>query len=449
MFTGSNVTGSDGPTSQGTRAAQQNADDLRQRNTELEARVAELSQALRRVEAASRLAAVAAHDIRNALTVILGEADLLVSSLVDPEQLESARAVTSAGQIVAAIAQDMLGAARKAERRMPEVKTAELMVDCQPLILRVLKQPVEVAFELDEDLWPLAIQRQQLEAALLNLAANARDAMPNGGKARIVARNVSEEASSSLEVPPGCYVGLSVEDTGMGMGPAVLAKATEAFFTTKARDRGTGLGLAMVKAFATEAGGALQIRSEPGRGTCVEILLPRAPPRERPLDARDARCVLTEKLQKRVRAPWLREALRAWRDGCGPKALPSPASVEGALVEHTECVLVLAVNAVVKPPELRLLKMGEELVNALRRSAIGEVTLNGPELFGNLEAAYRRALRSRLPSYQFARYSFGQESAPAQLERLILPAAIDGETVSHLIGIVLISANVTEGNHEQ
>lgn len=430
----------------GTRAAlraQQDVEDLRRRNAQLEARVTELSQALRQLEAASRVAAVAAHDIRNALTVILGEADLLVGSLEDPEQLESARAVTSAGQIVAAIAQDMLGAARKAERRpAPEVNTAELMLACQPLILRVLKQPIEVVFELDDDLWPVAVQQQHLEAALINLSANARDAMPNGGKARIAAHNVPEAAPLPRDLPAGGYVGFSVSDTGVGMTPAVLAKATEAFFTTKARDRGTGLGLAMVKAFATEAGGALQIRTEPGRGTSVEILLPRAPPRVQPLDARDARCVLTEKLKARVRAPWLREVLQAWRDACGPRGLPAPASVEAALVEHAECGLVIAVNRAVEPPELRLIRMGEDLVSALRRTALGEPVLNGPELFGNLESAYRRALRSRRPSHQFARYSFGR-GAPAQLERLILPAAVDGETVSHLVGIVLISGDIT------
>ena len=149
------------------------------------------------------------------------------------------------------------------------------------------------------------------------LAANARDALPNGGKVRIAARNVPEGAPLPLDVPAGCYVGFSVEDTGAGMAPAVLAKATEAFFTTKGRDRGTGLGLAMVKAFATEAGGALQIQSDPGHGTCVEILLPRAPARVQPLDARDARCALTEELKARMRSPWLREALQAWRDACG------------------------------------------------------------------------------------------------------------------------------------
>lgn len=444
MFMGSSVSGGDVAGDESTRAPQQDDEEVRRRNTELEARVTELSQALRQVEAASRLAAVAAHDIRNALTVILGEADLLVHSLEDPDQLESARAVTSAGQIVASIAEDMLGAARRAERRVLEVNTAELMVACQPLILRVLKPPVEVVFALDDELWPVTVKRQQLEAALLNLAANARDAMPEGGTVHVTARNVSEAAALPLDIPPGRYVGLAIEDTGTGMAPSVLAKATEAFFTTKGRERGTGLGLAMVKALAMEAGGALHIRSEPDRGTRVELLLPRAPEREKLLDARDSRCALTERLKARVRAPWLRDAVQAWRDACGPRALPLPASVEGALIEHAECVLVLGVNAAVDPAELRVIRMGAELVDALRRSALGELALNGPEFFGNLESSYRRALHSRRPSYQFAHFSFGHGS-PAQLERLILPAAADGETVSHLIGIVLMSRNIREG----
>jgi hypothetical protein len=304
-----------------------------------------------------------------------------------------------------------------------------------------------VGFAFDDELWPVTVQQQQLEAALLNLAANARDAMPHGGKVQVTARNVPMEAALPLELPPGSYVGLAIEDTGTGMAPAVLAKATEAFFTTKGREQGTGLGLAMVKALAMEAGGALHIRSEPGRGTRAEILLPRAPEQAKTLDARDARCVLTEKLKASVRVPWLREAVQAWRDACGPRALPLPASVEAALIEHAECVLVLGVNAAVEPPELRLIRMGAELVDALRRSALGELELNGPEFFGNLESSYRLALRSRRPSYQFASFSFGHGS-PAQLERLILPAAVDGETVSHLIAIVLMSRNIREGTHE-
>jgi hypothetical protein len=247
-----------------------------------------------------------------------------------------------------------------------------------------------------------------------------------------------------IGLPPGDYVVFYVEDSGAGMSPEVLARAGEAFFTTKGRNRGTGLGLAMVKAFAEQAGGALELRSAPGRGTRVEIVLPRAPVHTAPLDAADPRHALLQKIEARVRAPWLSQALDAWREGCGPSGLPRPARVEAALREHAASCLVLAVNTQVEPAQFRMVRMGGALLQGLQRSALGEVPLNGPELFGNLEAAYRSAFQSRCPSYQFARYSFGQGS-PAEFERLILPVASHGEAVSHLIGVVLMPTDATEG----
>jgi signal transduction histidine kinase len=438
-----------------TRGAREGMSELQRRNAELEIRVALLSQTLRQVEAASRRTASAAHDIRNALTVILAEADVLVTSLHDPDQLESAKAVTSAARIVASITQDMLVAARRSEASpdraveepVAEVNTGELMTSSRKLIQRILNPQVECIFTADSALWPVAVQREQLEAALLNLVANARDAMPTGGCARITARNLPKGTPLPCGLPPGNYVSFSVEDTGLGMSPEVLAKATEAFFTTKSRNSGTGLGLAIVKAFATEGGGALHIESDLGRGTRVEILLPRAPTHAGPLDAADARYAIIEKLRKRIRTPWLLDVLNVWSQACSSPGLPSPTRLEAALSEHRSCSLVLAVDLLVEPLELRLIRMGQDLVRMLERSALQEVSLNGPELFGNLAATYRRALRSRCPNYQFARHSF-EPGSHLEFERLVLPAAIDGEVVSHLFGVVLMSSNVPHGGSE-
>ena len=438
-----------------SRATYEGVAELRRRNAELEARVAELSQSLRQVEATSRRTACAAHDIRNALTVILGEADMLTSSLRNPDALESAKAVGSAGQLIAAITQDMLLAARNSEWKVERpseqhganVNGAELMTSCQTLIRRVLTPAIQCVFAMDAGLWPMAVRPEQLESALLNLVANARDAMPAGGRARITARNVPRGTALPGGLPRGNYVCFAVEDTGSGMSPDVLARATEAFFTTKPRDRGTGLGLAMVHAFATEAGGAVHIESQVGRGTRVEVLLPRAPLRPQPLDAADARHAILEKIRRRVRTPWLLDVLNAWSQVCGPKGLPRPSRLEAALVDHSSCSLVLAVDLVTEPFELRLVRMGQALAEWLERSLVPALALNGPELFGNLASTYRRALRSRCPNYQFARHSFGH-GTDAQFERLVLPAAADDETVSHLFGIVLLSSNVMEGHHE-
>jgi nitrogen-specific signal transduction histidine kinase len=430
MWTGSNV----------ERSARETLEELRALN-------AELSQTLRQFETASQRAAGAAHDIRNALVVILSEAEFLARSLRDPEQVAAAQAVTSAGQVVAVLARDILESAQKARRRAPELNSSQFMASCQQLILRMLKQSVECVFTFDAELWPVTVEREQLEAALLNLVANARDAMPKGGRARVMVRNLPRGSLLPLDLPPGDYVGFLVEDTGAGMSTEVLAKATEPFFTTKGKERGTGLGLSMVKAFATESGGALQIRSEPGRGTIAEILLPRSVPRVRPLDATDPRHCSLLRIQERLRTPSLGAVLKAWAEACRPNGLPQPARLEAALLPHRARALVIAVDAAARPPRFRLVRMGDALSRALQRSAPEGIQLNGAELFASLEKAYRRALHSRCPNYQFARYCFGSDR-PVQFERLILPAAVDAETVSHLFGVVLISADSMERNHE-
>jgi anti-sigma regulatory factor (Ser/Thr protein kinase) len=400
----------------------------------------QLSQALQQLEAAAERTAGAAHDIRNALMVILGEADFLSRTLSDPEQLESAKAVSAAGQIIAELARHLVGSARKTKGRADELKPSQLMATCQQLILRLMNQSAACAFAFDAELWPVAVQQQQLEAALLNLAANARDASARGGRVRISARNFPQGSPLPVGLSPGDYVCFSVEDEGAGMSREVLARAAEPFFTTKGRERGTGLGLAMVKAFAIEAGGTLQIRSQVGRGTTVDILLPRAAGRYQPVDPADA---VLAPLRERLRNSSLGEVLSAWAEACPPGGLPPPASIEVALLEHLAHTVVIAVDATSEPSTFRLVRMGDEIVKALERLLLGEIELNGQELFGSLELAYRRALSSRSPNYQSARYSFGT-GPPAQLERLILPAAVDGHTVSHLFGVVLMSAHITE-----
>jgi hypothetical protein len=230
------------------------------------------------------------------------------------------------------------------------------------------------------------------------------------------------------------------------MAPDVLAKATQAFFTTKPSDRGTGLGLAMVHAFATENGGALQLHSELGQGTRAEILLPRAGSRPRPLDRADARCAILERIARRLRTPWLRKVLDAWNEVSEPGGLPQPAQLEAALLDHSAYALVIAVDAALGPPELRLVRLGQDLVERLENAAVEQLPLAEPEFLFNLASTYRQALRSRCPNYQFARYRLGL-GAETRFERLVLPAAADAQTPSHLFGVVLFSSH-EGGTHE-
>jgi CheY-like chemotaxis protein len=147
------------------------------------------------------------------------------------------------------------------------------------LLDRTLGERIELNFMLASDLWTAFIDANQLENALLNLAINARDAMPEGGRLTIETVNVKlDEAYTSLQedVQPGDYVAVSVSDTGIGMSSEILAKAFEPFFTTKAIGAGTGLGLSVIYGFAKQSRGHMRIHSEIGRGTTVKLYLPRA-----------------------------------------------------------------------------------------------------------------------------------------------------------------------------
>jgi CheY-like chemotaxis protein len=159
------------------------------------------------------------------------------------------------------------------------VNLAATMPDLIPLLRRTLGEHIDVRYVETAGLWPAMADPAQLESALLNLALNARDAMPEGGRLTIELGNrVLDEvyARGHAEVAPGDYAMLAVSDTGHGMAPEVVARAFEPFFTTKPDGKGTGLGLAMVFGFVKQSGGHVKIYSEPGEGTTVRLYLPRA-----------------------------------------------------------------------------------------------------------------------------------------------------------------------------
>jgi nitrogen-specific signal transduction histidine kinase len=426
--------------------SQDHVQQLIRENAELKARVAELTRELGRAEAVSQLAAGVVHDVRNALQVILVEAENLRDSLRDASQRDLANTILVAGNHAVSVARDVLGVVRKQTARTSFVNGAQLLSEFKRLIQRVASQSLVCVFAADSNAWSVEVDRPQLEAALLNLSANARDAMPQGGELRVSARNIPRGMPLPAELPAGDYVGFCVEDSGVGMAAAVLARATEAFFTTKPGDRGTGLGLAMVHAFAQHAGGALRIDSTVGYGTRVEILLPRALPPGALLGVHPERQrAKLQRLQRRMRTTWLRQVLDGWSAACPSDGLPPPSAAEAGLVEHIDCSLVLGLELGATPPRFRLLRMGDALMSQLGQTALGELPLAGSTALGSLGAAYRRALHSSFPSYEYVRYAFG-DGSPAEFERLILPAAADGKTVSHLIGVVVLSTNLRVAN---
>ncbi len=250
----------------------------------------ELEDAFRqaqKMEAVGQLTGGIAHDFNNLLTGIVGSLDLLSTRLAqgrtDVAERYIATALASA-QRAAALTHRLLAFARRQPLDPRPVDANALVVSLEDLIRRTLGETVTLETRLADGLWPALCDANQLESALLNLAINARDAMPEGGRLAIDTRNVELDgifAAAHAGMEPGPYIRLAVTDTGTGMPPEVVRRAFDPFFTTKPIGQGTGLGLSMIYGFARQSGGHAVIASEVGRGTTVALFLPRHDPRLR------------------------------------------------------------------------------------------------------------------------------------------------------------------------
>ena len=228
-----------------------------------------------KLEALGQLTSGLAHDFNNVLAAIIGSLDLVQRHLQDPKLIGFIDNARRASDRATRLVRQMLSFARKSDLNPAVLDPATLLGSAGELVRAAVGASIECSVVVDPGTWPVIADRGQLEVALLNLAVNARDAMPDGGRIVITARNLPAEAVPA-GLSPGDYVGIAVRDAGAGMTPEVLAKAAEPFFTTKPAGHGTGLGLAMVHRFATGSGGGLRIDSRAGEGTVVEVILPRA-----------------------------------------------------------------------------------------------------------------------------------------------------------------------------
>jgi nitrogen-specific signal transduction histidine kinase/ActR/RegA family two-component response regulator len=244
-----------------------------------------LAQA-QKMEAVGQLTGGIAHDFNNLLLVITGNLELL-ETRVDGDD---ARALLKEAQDAAALGSRLTGQlltfARQRQLDPHVVCLNDLVIGVADMLRRTLGEPISLSTSLAGDLWETRADPGQLQSAIVNLAVNARDAMPKGGRLIVETRNVTVEADrlgADPELKCGDYVQLSVSDTGMGMAPEVRDRVFEPFFTTKEKGRGTGLGLAMVYGFVKQLGGHVTIYSEVGHGTTVNLYLSRAdaPPVER------------------------------------------------------------------------------------------------------------------------------------------------------------------------
>jgi signal transduction histidine kinase len=227
------------------------------------------------MEALGHLTGGIAHDFNNLLTAILGGLEVTRRRIEDPRSLRLIDSSISAAQRGAKLIAQLMAFARKQNLQVEYLPLNALVNDMQELMARSVGSAVQLEFDLAPDVWPVMADANQVQTALLNLAINARDAMPGGGTLQVATKNVCV-AEEEADLAAGEYAALSVQDSGTGMPPEVQQRLFEPFFTTKEVGKGTGLGLAQVYGFVRQSGGGVRVKSTVGEGTLFTILLPRA-----------------------------------------------------------------------------------------------------------------------------------------------------------------------------
>ncbi len=255
-----------------TRALEEANAQLRKEMAE-RARAEEKLRQAQKIEALGQLTGGVAHDFNNLLMVISGGLEMLDRQRDPARRQRLMDGMQQAAQRGAGLTRQLLAFSRRQELKPEPVAIARQIGGMRELLDRSLRGDVHVEFEFTEDLWPVEVDPGELQLVVLNLAVNARDAMPNGGKITVRAENVGALKSGDLD---GDYVRLSIIDTGTGMPPEVQTRVFEPFYTTKDIGKGSGLGLAQVHGFATQSKGAVRIDSEVGRGTSITLYLPRS-----------------------------------------------------------------------------------------------------------------------------------------------------------------------------
>ncbi len=231
-----------------------------------------------RLEAVGMLAGGVAHDFNNLLTVILGFSEVVLGELPRDEPVhDRVQQIRNAAKRAAALTRQLLAFSRKQTLAPVILNLNDLVSETEKLLRRLIGEDVVLTTVLDPALGRVNADPGQVEQVLMNLAVNARDAMPTGGRLTIETRNVDMDAAAARQHPegrPGLWVVLAVRDTGCGMDEATRARIFEPFFTTKEAGKGTGLGLATVYGIVKQSGGFLEVNTAPGRGTTFEVYLP-------------------------------------------------------------------------------------------------------------------------------------------------------------------------------
>jgi signal transduction histidine kinase len=254
-------------------------DQLIGETTRREALESQLRQS-QKLEALGHLTGGIAHDFNNMLGVIVASLHLLRRKLTNANEdcIQLIDSAMDGADRAAAMVRRLLAFSRRQPLSPRPLDPNKFVSSVSDMVRRALGEKIELETVLAGGLWATKIDQHELESAIVNLAVNARDAMPDGGKLTIETANCYLDdayASENIEVTPGQYVMIAVTDTGQGMPPEVLSQAFDPFFTTKPAGKGTGLGLSQVHGFVKQSGGQVKIYSEPGRGTCIKLYLPR------------------------------------------------------------------------------------------------------------------------------------------------------------------------------
>lgn len=337
-----------------------------------------------KMEAIGRLAGGVAHDFNNLLTGIIGYCDVLSSKMSErPEVVADLLEIRQAGQRAASLTGQLLAFSRKQTLQPKLLDLNEAVGNLEKMLRRLIGEDVELKTELASDIGGVRADAGQMDQVLINLAVNARDAMPGGGQLTISTRNVDVSEAFADAHPgaaPGAHVLLRVQDTGVGMSKETLAHLFEPFFTTKEQGKGTGLGLATVYGIVSQSRGWVDVRSTPGAGTSFDIYLPK----------------VGERPAKAVPAP--------------PPAATSPGKGRVFLVED-EVIVRRLVNATLTRQgySVREATNGAEALELLNGSAEGfDILLTDlimPRMGGRELAQRLRSLRPELPVLYMSGYS--------------------------------------------
>ena len=271
----------------------------------------QLAQA-QKMEAVGQLTGGIAHDFNNMLSVIVGNLELLLEDLEENSvQNELVVDALSAGERGAELVRQLLAFSRNQTLQPEIIDVHKVSGRIEPLLRTAVGEGIELNFICEDEPWPVLADPSQLESAILNLAVNARDAMPDGGRLTIRCKNVGrdEDLAREEDLPVGDYVVFTIADTGAGIDPDILSRVFEPFFTTKGEGRGTGLGLSMVYGFARQSGGTVKIYSELDRGTEVRLYLPPAM-RESEADAAPVAATIPARSGERILVVEDREEVR-------------------------------------------------------------------------------------------------------------------------------------------